>query len=78
MSMEIEKLVQPALDWTGESWGGRVDHAASFLFIHGYITQAQRAKVTQKLDKQYQDGLASGRIIQKPHPEPAREEGSKP
>lgn len=63
--MTIEDIVAPAVDWTGDSWGGRIDKAASLLFVHGYITQSQRAKVTQKLDKQYADGIANGLIVER-------------
>ncbi|NML93829.1 hypothetical protein [Novosphingobium olei] len=61
--MEIEKLVQPAPDWCGGSWAARIDQAASVLFLHGYISQSQRQKITQKLEKQFQAGLGQGRIV---------------
>jgi hypothetical protein len=64
--MDIENLIKPAVDWTGDTWAGRVDKAASLLFCHGYITQAQREKITRVVEKQFADGLASGRIVQKP------------
>lgn len=63
--MTIEEIIAPATDWTNDIWGGRIDKAASLLFVHGYITQSQRAKVTQKLDKQYADGIASGQIVER-------------
>ena len=63
--MDIETLVSPAADWKSETWGQRVDEAASLLFIHGYITESARRGVTKKLDKQYADGVASGRIVER-------------
>jgi hypothetical protein len=61
--MDIEKLVQTAPDLVGGSWANRLDYAASLLFLHGYIPQSQRAKITAKLEKQFADGLADGRIV---------------
>lgn len=63
--MEIEKLIQPAPDWSGDTWAGRVDQCASVLFLHGYISQRQRESITCKLEKQFQQGLASGRIVKR-------------
>ena len=63
MSMAIKMLVSPAADWTGQTWAARMDHAASLLFCHGYITGSQREKITRKLEKQLTDGIASGEIV---------------
>ena len=63
--MEIEVLVQPAEKWTEGTWAYRIDLAASLLFLHGYITQTQRWRVTEKLEKQFRDGIAQGRIREK-------------
>lgn len=60
--MDIETLVGPAPDWNGGSWANRMDQAASLLFLHGYITQGQRTKITQKIERQFRDGIDSGRI----------------
>lgn len=60
--MKAEKLIEPALDWTGGTWGERVDAAASYLFLHGFITASTRASVTRKLEKEYRAALAEGRI----------------
>lgn len=61
--MEIEKLVSPAPDIVGDTWAQRLDYAASILFVHGYIPQGQREKITQKMEKQFEQGIKSGRII---------------
>jgi mannitol/fructose-specific phosphotransferase system IIA component (Ntr-type) len=61
--MDIQKLIEPAADWTGQHWAARIDQCASLLFLHGYITQSQRTKITEKLEKQFRDGLASGKIV---------------
>jgi len=61
--MEIERLIEPATDWMGGTWAARIDQAASLLFLHGYITQGQRTKITQKLEAQFRDGIELGRII---------------
>ena len=66
--MDIEKLVTPAVDWTGGSWANRIDQAASLLFMHGYISQSQRSKVTERLEKQFRVGLESGAIAPSPTP----------
>lgn len=63
--MKIEKIVSIAPDWENQTWGQRIDQAASLLFLHGYITSRQRMAVTTKLDKQYREGIASGKIVQK-------------
>ena len=67
--MDIQKMVEPAKDWSDASWIDRIDRCASFLFLHGYITQAQRSKVTEKLERQVTQGLASGAIVRKESPE---------
>ena len=61
--MKIEELVQPAADWAGGSWANRADQAASFLHLHGYITAKQRARITEKLERQFKVGLALGLIV---------------
>lgn len=61
--MDIEKLVSPAPDWTSETWAARMDQAASLLFVHGYISPSARSKITQRIEKQFRDGLASGAIV---------------
>jgi len=63
--MEIERLVETAAELPGQTWAQRVDYAASLLFLHGYITTAQRRKVTLKLEKQFAEGIASGRIVER-------------
>jgi hypothetical protein len=75
MSLDITKLVQPAIDWTGQTWAQRVDAAASLLFVHGYIPPSQRVKVTQKLDAQFRKGLADGLITARATEAHSREEG---
>ena len=62
--MNIETLVSPAADWTGDTWAGRMDQAASLLFLHGYIPQSQREKITRKIEAQFKDAIASGQIIE--------------
>lgn len=61
--MKIEQLVESAPDWTGGSWAGRVDQAASFLFLHGYIPASQRERITNRIEKQFRDGIEAGRIV---------------
>ena len=61
--MKIEELVKPALDWSGGSWAGRVDQAASFLFLHGYIPASQRQRITNRIEKQFRDGIEAGAIM---------------
>ena len=61
--MEIEKLVEPAVDWTGGTWAKRLDQSASLLFLHGYITQAQRVQIANRIEKQFRAGIEAGRIV---------------
>ncbi len=63
MTMPIGKLIAPAVDWSDETWASRLDRAASLLYCHGYITQAQRSKITQRIEKQCENALAKGEII---------------
>ncbi len=63
--MEIETIVAPAVDWTGQTWAQRIDAAASLLFLHGYIPQSQRVKITQRLERQFSEGIAAGRIVER-------------
>lgn len=62
--MKIETLVSPAVDWVGGTWVERIDQAASLLFCHGYITQRQREKITLKIERQFENGLRDGRIVE--------------
>lgn len=66
--MDIETLVAPAADWTGQTWAQRMDQAASILFLHGYIPQSVRSRITAKLEKQFADGIAAGRIVERATP----------
>lgn len=61
--MDVEKLIESAAPWTDGRWMDRVDQAASFLFLHGYISQSQREKVVKRLESQLRDGVEQGRII---------------
>lgn len=61
--MEVQKLIEPAEPWADGRWLDRVDQAASFLFLHGYISQTQRMKVAQKLERELRAGIEQGRII---------------
>lgn len=65
MVMPIEQMIAPAPDWAGETWAQRIDAAASLLFLHGYIPQSIRSKITQKIETQFRDALDQGRIIAK-------------
>lgn len=49
MTMDITKLITAAPDWTDQTWAARMDAAASLLFLHGYIPQSQREKITRKI-----------------------------
>lgn len=61
--MHITKLVEPAPDLPGQTWAQRLDYAASILFLHGYIPQSVRSKITVKLEKQFADGIAKGESV---------------
>ncbi len=63
--MDIEKLVELAPDLIGQTWAQRLDLAASLLFVQGYIPQSQRAKIANRMNKQFADGIASGRIVER-------------
>lgn len=63
MTMEIEKLVSSAPDWTDQTWVQRMDMAASLLYSHGYITSRQRQTVTQRIERQFKSAIASGKIV---------------
>ena len=63
MAMEIEQLVKLAPDRIGDTWANRIDYAASLLFVQGYIPESQRKKIADKLNRQFEQGLASGRIV---------------
>lgn len=63
--MDIRKLISTAPDLAGGTWANRIDYAASLLFIHGYISQSQREKITRKLEKQFTDALRLGEIIER-------------
>ena len=65
MVMQIEKLIAPAMDWTGQTWAQRLDEAASLLFLHGYIAQSTRAAITKKLEGQFQRAIESGQIVER-------------
>ena len=67
--MDVKTLISPAADWSGQRWLDRVDAAASLLFLHGYITQTQRAKVTQKLERQLARAIERGEIVQTANPQ---------
>lgn len=66
--IDITKLIEPAVDWSGQTWAQRLDAAASLLFVHGYINQSTRTKITQKIERQFAEGLKSGAIIERPAP----------
>lgn len=66
--MHITKLVEPAVDWTGQTWAARMDAAASLLFLHGYIPQSQRIRITEKLEKQFAKAIADGVIVERKEP----------
>jgi len=55
--VKASALLQPAEPWTGDTWAGRIDQSASMLFLHGYISMSQRAKIGKKLEKQIQGAL---------------------
>lgn len=63
--MEIEKIIGPAPDWTRQTWAQRFDDAASALFLHGFIPASVRAQITRKLEQQFKEGIASGRIVER-------------
>lgn len=60
--MDAQKLIEPAATWQGDRWLDRVDACASFLYMHGYIPQSQRAKIAQKLETQLKTALEAGHI----------------
>lgn len=62
MGMKAHKLIENAADWTNQNWMQRLDSAASLLFIHGYLSPAQREKITHKIEREIEAGLASGEI----------------
>lgn len=62
--MEIAKLITPAPDWSGGSFANRIDQAASFLFLHGYISQSQRTLITCKIERQFMDAIRRGEIVE--------------
>ena len=66
MPMQIEKMIGPAPDWTEQTWAQRIDAAASLLFLHGYIPQRQREKITQKINYQFQIAIDAGKIVAVP------------
>lgn len=66
MTMQIQRLISQAPAWTDESWAARIDQSASLLFVHGYITQSQRTKITQRIEKQFADAIAAGEIVERP------------
>lgn len=66
MSMPIQKLISPAIDWTDQTWAQRLDAAASLLFLHGYISQGARAQVTKRIEGQFERAIASGDIVERP------------
>lgn len=66
--MDITRLVEPAADWIDQTWAQRIDAAASLLFLHGYIPQSQRSKITDKMDSQFAKGLADGLIVERSAP----------
>lgn len=68
----IHKLISVAPDWTDQTWTQRIDDAASLLYLNGYITMSQRAKISQKIERQYKDAIANGEI--KPVAPPATTE----
>lgn len=63
--MDITKLITAAPDWTDQTWAARMDAAASLLFLHGYIPQSQREKITRKIEKQFADAIAAGEIVER-------------
>lgn len=66
--MEITRLIAPAVDWTDQTWAQRVDAAASLLFVHGYISQSQRAKIADKMNAQFAKAIADGVIVEQASP----------
>lgn len=62
MVMPIEKLIAPAIDWTGQTWAQRLDAAASLLFLHGYIPQGARLAITKRIEGQFQKAIDGGQI----------------
>jgi hypothetical protein len=64
--MDIKELIAPAIDWTDQTWAQRLDMAASVLFLHGYITQSQRAKIADKMNAQFQKAIDNGEIVERP------------
>lgn len=68
MTMPIQKLITPAPAWTDQTWAARIDAAASLLFLHGYIPQSQREKITIKIERQFSDAIAAGDIVLKDEP----------
>lgn len=65
MAMQIERLIEPAEDWTGQTWAQRMDAAASLLFLHGYIPQSARSAITKRIEGQFQRAIDSGKIIER-------------
>ena len=68
--MDAIKLIEPAVAWQEGRWLDRVEQSASFLFMHGYITQSQRQKVSQKLERQLSEALTAGVIVSTPTERP--------
>lgn len=68
MSMSVLQLIKPAPDWTDETWTQRMDAAASLLFLHGYITQGQRTKITHKIETQFKAAIEAGIIVPRKEP----------
>ena len=65
MVMQIEKLISPAVDWTGQTWAQRLDAAASLLFLHGYIPQSTRTAITKRIENQFERAIAAGQIVER-------------
>lgn len=66
MVMQIQKLIAPAVDWTGQTWAQRMDAAASLLFLHGYIAQGARAAITKRIERQFETAIKDGLIVERP------------
>jgi len=60
--MDIFRLIDAAPDWMDQTWVQRMDECASVLYLHGYINQSARTKITEKIEKQFKTAIAEGRI----------------
>ena len=52
--MNRDELLKPAVDWSGQTWAGRIDQCASMLYCHGYIPASARERIARRLERECQ------------------------